>query len=74
MAEKKSLVKNSIFNMIYKGFTALFPLITTSYISRVLLPAGVGRVWGQAQNYDICLNSGALGVDTCTDMIVQLCK
>ena len=44
MAEKKSLVKNSIFNMIYKGFTALFPLITTSYISRVLLPAGVGRV------------------------------
>ncbi len=32
-----------------------------------------GRVWGQAQNYDICLNSGALGgVDTCADMIVQL--
>lgn len=44
MAEKKSLVKNSIFNMIYKGFTALFPLITTTYISRVLLPSGVGRV------------------------------
>ena len=44
MAEKKSLVKNSIFNMIYKGFTALFPLITTTYISRVLLPGGVGRV------------------------------
>ena len=33
-----------------------------------------GRVWGQAQNYDICLNSGTLGVDTCADMIVQLCK
>lgn len=33
-----------------------------------------GRVWGQAQNYDICLNSGALGVDTCANMIVQLCK
>jgi O-antigen/teichoic acid export membrane protein len=44
VTEKKSLVKNSIFNMIYKGFTALFPLITTTYISRVLLPAGVGRV------------------------------
>lgn len=41
---KKSLVKNSIFNMAYKGFTALFPLITTTYISRVLLPEGVGRV------------------------------
>lgn len=42
--EKKSLVKNSIFNMIYKGFTALFPLVTTTYISRVLLPEGVGKV------------------------------
>lgn len=42
--EKKSLAKNSIFNMAYKGFTALFPLITTSYVSHVLLPAGVGRV------------------------------
>lgn len=41
---KKSLAKNSIFNMAYKGFTALFPLITMSYISYVILPAGVGRV------------------------------
>lgn len=42
--EKKSLAKNSVFNMAYKGFTALFPLVTTTYISRVLLPEGVGRV------------------------------
>lgn len=42
--EKKSLAKNSIFNMAYKGFTALFPLVTTTYISRVLLPEGVGKV------------------------------
>lgn len=41
---KKSLVKNSIFNMAYRGFTALFPLVTTTYISRVLLPEGVGKV------------------------------
>ena len=41
---KKSLVKNSIFNMAYKGFTALFPLVTTTYISHVLLPEGVGKV------------------------------
>lgn len=40
----KSIVKNSIFNVIYKGFTALFPLLTSSYIARVLLPEGVGRV------------------------------
>ena len=41
---KKSLVKNSIYNVIYKGFTALFPLITTTYTSRVLLADGVGKV------------------------------
>lgn len=41
---KKSLAKNSVYNVIYKGFTALFPLITTTYISRVLLADGVGKV------------------------------
>ena len=30
--------------MVYKGFTALFPLVTTTYISHVLLPEGVGKV------------------------------
>lgn len=30
--------------MAYKGFTALFPLVTTTYISRIILPEGVGRV------------------------------
>lgn len=31
-----------------------------------------GREWGQCQNYDLCLNSGVLGVDTCTDLLVRL--
>ena len=31
-----------------------------------------GRNWGVSQNYDICLNSGKLGVDTCADIIVSL--
>ncbi len=31
-----------------------------------------GRVWGTAQNYDICLNSGTIGVDACVDIIVGL--
>ncbi len=33
-----------------------------------------GRTWGMAQNYDICLNSSALGVDRCADIIVSLIK
>lgn len=44
MKSKNLVIKNSFFNVIYKGFTAVFPLITTSYIAKVLLPEGVGRV------------------------------
>lgn len=31
-----------------------------------------GRVWGEAQNYDLCLNSGVLGVETCAELIAQI--
>ena len=31
-----------------------------------------GRTWGTAQNYDICLNSSTLGVETCADIIISL--
>ena len=33
-----------------------------------------GRVWGTAQNYDICLNTGTVGVEACADIIVDLVK
>ena len=33
-----------------------------------------GRVWGQASNYDLCLNSGILGIDTCVDIITDLAQ
>lgn len=42
--KKKSIVKNSIFNAVYKGFLALYQMLTTVYISRVLQPEGVGAV------------------------------
>ena len=28
--------------------------------------------WGHAQNYDICLDSGRLGIDKCVDILTQL--
>ena len=31
-----------------------------------------GRAWGQAQNYDICLDSGKLGVEACADIIIGI--
>ena len=31
-----------------------------------------GRIWGTAQNYDICLNSGTVGIENCADIIVSM--
>ena len=31
-----------------------------------------GRAWGQAQNYDVCLNSSSLGVEQCAQIIINM--
>lgn len=31
-----------------------------------------GRIWGMAQNYDICLSSNAIGLERCADIIVSI--
>ncbi len=33
-----------------------------------------GRVWGNANNYDLCLNSASIGLENCVDIIVNQCK
>ncbi len=33
-----------------------------------------GRTWGQAQNYDICLDTGVLGLEQCRDILVGIVK
>ena len=33
-----------------------------------------GRTWGASQNYDICLNSSKLGIETCADIIAGLAQ
>lgn len=30
--------------------------------------------WGDAKNYDICLNSGALGIENCADILYSILK
>ncbi len=45
----KSLSKNAIYSVVYKCLNVLFPLVTMMYVSRVLLPEGVGKV-ASAQN------------------------
>ena len=33
-----------------------------------------GRTWGQAQNYDICLDTGVLGIEQCKDIVVDIVR
>lgn len=33
-----------------------------------------GRNWGQAQNYDLCVNTSTLGIEQASDMIVNIVK
>lgn len=47
--KKNSLWENSLFFMTYRLFNAFFPLVTSAYIARVLLPEGVGKI-AVAQN------------------------
>ena len=40
----KSLAKNSLYNVIYQALNVIFPLITSMYVSRIILEDGVGKV------------------------------
>ena len=60
----KSLKKNAVFNILYDAANLLFPLITSMYVSRVIMASGVGEV-SYAQNissYFVTL--AALGLPT----------
>ena len=60
----KSLAKNSLFNAMYQVLNIIFPLISSIYVARVLLPEGVGRV-AYAQNIAAYfVTAAALGIPT----------
>ena len=46
---KNTLVKSSIFNMLYNLLNAIFPLISVTYASNILMNTGIGKV-DSAQN------------------------
>lgn len=46
---QKSLAKNSLYNIIYTVANIMFPFVTSIYISRIFLPADIGKV-ASAQN------------------------
>ena len=61
---EKSLVKNSIYNIIYKAVSVLYPLVAVTYVSHVLMSEKMGMV-SYAQNivsYFVII--AALGIPT----------
>lgn len=49
MNEAETLARNSIYNVAYKLLNIIFPLVSATYIARVIFAAGVGEV-SYAQN------------------------
>lgn len=58
-----------------KGITdsreALKTIAATDKERAAYYKAHTGREWIDARNYDLCLNSGALGFDKCVDIIIN---
>lgn len=61
---QKSLAKNSIYNIIYTVVNILFPFATSIYVSRILLPAGVGKVASAQNIVSYFVTLAALGLPT----------
>ncbi|MDO5564312.1 MAG: flippase [Eubacteriales bacterium] len=56
--------KNAFFNMIYQGLNVIFPLLSSLYVARILIPELIGRV-SFAQNIVFYFISFAsLGINT----------
>lgn len=60
----KSLAKNSLYNIIYKCSSLVFPLITAAYISRILLAEGIGKVNSANNIVQYFVILAALGLPT----------
>ena len=43
MNNTKNIKKNFLYNLIYQVFLVIVPLVVTPYVSRVLLPDGIGK-------------------------------
>ena len=60
----KSLTKNSLFNAVYQMLNMVFPLISSMYVARTLMPEGVGRVAYSQNIASYFVTAAALGIPT----------
>lgn len=70
----KSLARNSIYNAVYQVLNMVFPLLASTYVARVLMPEGVGRV-SYAQNIaSYFLTAAALGLPTVGMRVISVAR
>ena len=64
MNDNKRLVKNSIYNIIYRCFSIVFPLITSIYVARILGATNLGKIDGAQNIVSYFLIFSAMGIPT----------
>lgn len=73
-ADMKSRAKRIVERFGEQGRSAEKRLNEKDQKRKVYYKNYTGRSWGQAQNYDLCLNSGVLGSERCVELIAAACK
>ena len=61
---RKSLISNSLFNVMNKLLGVLFPFISVAYASRILLANGIGKVSSAQNTAQYFIIIAALGIPT----------
>ena len=69
----KSLARNSFYNAVYRCLNVLFPLITMSYVARVLLASGIGEVASATNIATYFTVLAALGLPTYGTKVIAAC-
>lgn len=69
-----SIKKNYLYNLIYQVLVMILPLITVPYVSRVLLPHGVGTFAYTASIVSYFSFLGILGIDTYGNKLIAMSR
>ncbi|MCO7177117.1 oligosaccharide flippase family protein [Sporolactobacillus kofuensis] len=69
-----SIKKNYLYNLIYQVIVLILPLITVPYISRVLLPKGVGIFAYTSSVVQYFILIGMLGIGTYGNKVIAMTR
>lgn len=71
---KNSLGKSAVFNIIYQGLNVIFPLISATYVAKILSPDGIGQVVFVQNIVSYFTLIAALGIPTYGTREVAKCR